>query len=163
MARIGESADLLKCSFCGKSQKQVRKLIAGPGVYICDECIELCNEIIEEELGEAAEADETVLPTPQEIFDHLEGFVIGQEAAKRSLAVAVYNHYKRVRGPQARGGDLADRLTERDDLADVEVGKSNILMVGPTGSGKTYLAQTLARRLNVPFAVADATLSLIHI
>ena len=157
MARIGESADLLKCSFCGKSQKQVRKLIAGPGVYICDECIELCNEIIEEELGEAAEADETVLPTPQEIFDHLESFVIGQEAAKRSLAVAVYNHYKRVRGPQARGGDLADRLTERDDLADVEVGKSNILMVGPTGSGKTYLAQTLARRLNVPFAVADAT------
>ena len=91
MARIGESADLLKCSFCGKSQKQVRKLIAGPGVYICDECIELCNEIIEEELGEAAEADETVLPTPQEIFDHLESFVIGQEAAKRSLAVAVYN------------------------------------------------------------------------
>ena len=157
MARIGESADLLKCSFCGKSQKQVRKLIAGPGVYICDECIELCNEIIEEELGEAAEADETVLPTPQEIFDHLESFVIGQEAAKRSLAVAVYNHYKRVRGPQARSGDLADRLTERDDLADVEVGKSNILMVGPTGSGKTYLAQTLARRLNVPFAVADAT------
>ncbi|MGN7066920.1 ATP-dependent Clp protease ATP-binding subunit ClpX [Micrococcus luteus] len=157
MARIGESADLLKCSFCGKSQKQVRKLIAGPGVYICDECIELCNEIIEEELGEAAEADETVLPTPQEIFDHLESFVIGQEAAKRSLAVAVYNHYKRVRGPQARSGDLADRLTERDDLVDVEVGKSNILMVGPTGSGKTYLAQTLARRLNVPFAVADAT------
>lgn len=157
MARIGESADLLKCSFCGKSQKQVRKLIAGPGVYICDECIELCNEIIEEELGEAADSDEMVLPTPQEIFDHLEGYVIGQEVAKRSLAVAVYNHYKRVRGPQGRGGDLADRLTERDDLADVEVGKSNILMVGPTGSGKTYLAQTLARRLNVPFAVADAT------
>ena len=157
MATTHDSANLLKCSFCGKSQQQVRKLIAGGGVYICDECIELCNEIIEEELGEAAEADETVLPTPQEIFDHLESFVIGQEAAKRSLAVAVYNHYKRVRGPQARGGDLADRLTERDDLADVEVGKSNILMVGPTGSGKTYLAQTLARRLNVPFAVADAT------
>ena len=157
MATTHDSANLLKCSFCGKSQQQVRKLIAGGGVYICDECIELCNEIIEEELGEAAEADETVLPTPQEIFDHLESFVIGQEAAKRSLAVAVYNHYKRVRGPQARSGDLADRLTERDDLADVEVGKSNILMVGPTGSGKTYLAQTLARRLNVPFAVADAT------
>ena len=111
MARIGDGGDLLKCSFCGKSQKQVQKLIAGPGVYICTECIELCNEIIEEELGEAAEADETVLPTPQEIFDHLESFVIGQEAAKRSLAVAVYNHYKRVRGPQARSGDQADRLT----------------------------------------------------
>ncbi|MDY6054413.1 ATP-dependent Clp protease ATP-binding subunit ClpX [Micrococcus sp.] len=157
MARIGESADLLKCSFCGKSQKQVRKLIAGPGVYICDECIELCNEIVEEELGEATEASEFTLPTPQEIFDHLERFVVGQEAAKRSLAVAVYNHYKRVRAPQGRSADFAERLEGRDDLADVEVGKSNILMVGPTGSGKTYLAQTLARMLDVPFAVADAT------
>ena len=157
MARIGESADLLKCSFCGKSQKQVRKLIAGPGVYICDECIELCNEIIEEELGEAVESEEMVLPTPQEIFEHLGRFVIGQEAAKRALAVAVYNHYKRVRSPQPKPAESADRFAERDDLAEVEVGKSNILMVGPTGSGKTYLAQTLARQLNVPFAVADAT------
>ncbi|MDO5634051.1 MAG: ATP-dependent Clp protease ATP-binding subunit ClpX [Micrococcus sp.] len=157
MARIGESADLLKCSFCGKSQKQVRKLIAGPGVYICDECIELCNEIIEEELGEVAESEDMVLPTPQEIFDHLGRFVIGQEAAKRALSVAVYNHYKRVRSPQHKTGDSAEIFSERDDLADVEVGKSNILIVGPTGSGKTYLAQTLARQLNVPFAVADAT------
>ncbi|XNZ00989.1 ATP-dependent Clp protease ATP-binding subunit ClpX [Micrococcus luteus] len=157
MARIGESADLLKCSFCGKSQKQVRKLIAGPGVYICEECIELCNEIVEEELGEATESEEIVLPTPQEIFDHLGRFVIGQENAKRALAVAVYNHYKRVRSPQAKGSETADRFSERADLADVEVGKSNILIVGPTGSGKTYLAQTLARQLNVPFAVADAT------
>ena len=157
MARIGESADLLKCSFCGKSQKQVRKLIAGPGVYICEECIELCNEIVEEELGEVGESEEMVLPTPQEIFDHLGRFVIGQENAKRALAVAVYNHYKRVRSPQSKGSDPADRFSERADLADVEVGKSNILIVGPTGSGKTYLAQTLARQLNVPFAVADAT------
>ncbi|MDI3330604.1 MAG: ATP-dependent Clp protease ATP-binding subunit ClpX [Micrococcus sp.] len=158
MARIGESADLLKCSFCGKSQKQVRKLIAGPGVYICDECIELCNEIIEEELSEVAETAEVELPKPREIYDFLEEYVIGQTEAKRSLAVAVYNHYKRIRtGQQPKENSLLDRHGEDSDLADVEVGKSNILLVGPTGSGKTYLAQTLARKLNVPFAVADAT------
>ncbi|HRO31209.1 MULTISPECIES: ATP-dependent Clp protease ATP-binding subunit ClpX [Micrococcaceae] len=158
MARIGESADLLKCSFCGKSQKQVRKLIAGPGVYICDECIELCNEIIEEELSEVAETAEVELPKPREIYDFLEEYVIGQTEAKRSLAVAVYNHYKRIRtGQQTKESSLLDRHGEDSELADVEVGKSNILLVGPTGSGKTYLAQTLARKLNVPFAVADAT------
>ncbi len=158
MARIGESADLLKCSFCGKSQKQVRKLIAGPGVYICDECIELCNEIIEEELSEVAETAEVELPKPREIYDFLEQYVIGQSEAKRSLAVAVYNHYKRIRtGQQTKENSLLDRHGEDSELADVEVGKSNILLVGPTGSGKTYLAQTLARKLNVPFAVADAT------
>ncbi|QCU78278.1 ATP-dependent Clp protease ATP-binding subunit ClpX [Citricoccus sp. SGAir0253] len=158
MARIGESADLLKCSFCGKSQKQVRKLIAGPGVYICDECIELCNEIIEEELSEVAETAEVELPKPREIYDFLEEYVIGQTEAKRSLAVAVYNHYKRIRtGQQTKENALLDRQGEDSELADVEVGKSNILLVGPTGSGKTYLAQTLARKLNVPFAVADAT------
>jgi ATP-dependent Clp protease ATP-binding subunit ClpX len=158
MARIGESADLLKCSFCGKSQKQVRKLIAGPGVYICDECIELCNEIIEEELSEVAETAEVELPKPREIYDFLEEYVIGQTEAKRSLAVAVYNHYKRIRtGLHAKENSLLDRHGEDSELADVEVGKSNILLVGPTGSGKTYLAQTLARKLNVPFAVADAT------
>jgi ATP-dependent Clp protease ATP-binding subunit ClpX len=158
MARIGESADLLKCSFCGKSQKQVRKLIAGPGVYICDECIELCNEIIEEELSEVAETAEVELPKPREIYDFLEEYVIGQSEAKRSLAVAVYNHYKRIRtGQQPKENSLLDRHGEDSELADVEVGKSNILLVGPTGSGKTYLAQTLARKLNVPFAVADAT------
>ncbi|KPN18394.1 ATP-dependent Clp protease ATP-binding subunit ClpX [Arthrobacter sp. Edens01] len=155
MARIGESTDLLKCSFCGKSQKQVRKLIAGPGVYICDECIELCNEIIEEELSETSEGDSFVLPKPREIFDSLQEYVIGQEPAKRSLAVAVYNHYKRIQaGHASRGtGNLADAVGTED----VEIGKSNILLIGPTGCGKTYLAQTLARRLNVPFAVADAT------
>lgn len=152
MARIGESADLLKCSFCGKSQKQVQQLIAGPGVYICDECVELCNEIIEERLAEAdpTEAPEFALPKPREIFNFLEEYVIGQDAAKRSLAVAVYNHYKRV---QAAGA-----LTSAESRADeVELAKSNILMIGPTGCGKTYLAQTLAKQLNVPFAVADAT------
>ena len=148
MARIGETADLLKCSFCGKSQKQVKKLIAGPGVYICDECIDLCNEIIEEELAEGTELSLGELPKPHEIFDFLGGYVIGQDAAKRSLAVAVYNHYKRVQA-QAAGG------RNKDDS--VELAKSNILMVGPTGCGKTYLAQTLARMLNVPFAIADAT------
>ena len=155
MARIGESADLLKCSFCGKSQKQVRKLIAGPGVYICDECIELCNEIIEEELSEVAEGDSFVLPKPREIFDSLQEYVIGQEPAKRSLAVAVYNHYKRIQSGHASRtpGSLSDTVGTED----VEIGKSNILLIGPTGCGKTYLAQTLARRLNVPFAVADAT------
>ena len=151
MARIGESVDLLKCSFCGKSQKQVRKLIAGPRVYICDECIELCNEIIEEELAEGSEAGLEELPKPREIFEFLNSYVIGQELAKKSLAVAVYNHYKRVQsGLQPLSGKQA-----REDQ--VEVSKSNILVVGPTGCGKTYLAQTLARMLNVPFAIADAT------
>ena len=152
MARIGESADLLKCSFCGKSQKQVQQLIAGPGVYICDECVELCNEIIEERLAEAGEteAGEFELPKPKEIFAFLEEYVIGQEAAKKALAVAVYNHYKRVRARTT--------LTSADHARDdVEIAKSNILLIGPTGCGKTYLAQTLAKRLNVPFAVADAT------
>ncbi|MHA7189837.1 ATP-dependent Clp protease ATP-binding subunit ClpX [Arthrobacter sp. MDT2-16] len=155
MARIGESTDLLKCSFCGKSQKQVRKLIAGPGVYICDECIDLCNEIIEEELSEVADLGSFELPKPREIFDFLQEYVVGQEPAKRSLAVAVYNHYKRIQsgnGPRA-AGTLADAA----EAEDVEIAKSNILLIGPTGCGKTYLAQTLARRLNVPFAVADAT------
>ena len=152
MARIGESADLLKCSFCGKSQKQVQQLIAGPGVYICDECVELCNEIIEERMAEAGEetASEIDLPKPREIFEFLEQYVIGQEPAKRSLSVAVYNHYKRIR---ARG-TIASADVKIDDI---EIAKSNILLVGPTGCGKTYLAQTLAKRLNVPFAVADAT------
>ncbi|MEJ7636009.1 ATP-dependent Clp protease ATP-binding subunit ClpX [Aeromicrobium sp.] len=148
MARIGETADLLKCSFCGKSQKQVKKLIAGPGVYICDECIDLCNEIIEEELAEGAELSLGELPKPHEIYDFLNGYVIGQDGAKKSLAVAVYNHYKRV---QAQVGSSRSK----DDQ--VELAKSNILLVGPTGCGKTYLAQTLARMLNVPFAIADAT------
>jgi len=153
MARIGESADLLKCSFCGKSQKQVQQLIAGPGVYICDECVELCNEIIEERLAEAgseAAASEFDLPKPKEIFGFLEEYVIGQEPAKRALAVAVYNHYKRVRSRAT--------LTAAEAIHDdVEISKSNILLIGPTGCGKTYLAQTLAKQLNVPFAVADAT------
>ena len=152
MARIGESADLLKCSFCGKSQKQVQQLIAGPGVYICDECVELCNEIIEERLAEASDesgSGEFELPKPREIFDFLQEYVIGQDPAKRALAVAVYNHYKRIR---AQG-----TITAAEDRDDVEIAKSNILLIGPTGCGKTYLAQTLAKRLNVPFAVADAT------
>ncbi|HYG73201.1 MAG TPA: ClpX C4-type zinc finger protein, partial [Actinomycetota bacterium] len=144
MARIGDS-DLLKCSFCGKSQKQVKKLIAGPGVYICDECIDLCNEIIEEELSETSEIKLEDLPKPKEIYEFLNEYVIGQETAKKILAVAVYNHYKRIR--VAGSG--------RDD--DVELAKSNILLMGPTGCGKTHLAQTLARMLNVPFAIADAT------
>ncbi|GAA2079468.1 ATP-dependent Clp protease ATP-binding subunit ClpX [Aeromicrobium tamlense] len=148
MARIGETADLLKCSFCGKSQKQVKKLIAGPGVYICDECIDLCNEIIEEELAEGAEVSLGELPKPAEIYEFLNTYVVGQEGAKKSLAVAVYNHYKRVQA-QASGRINKDET--------VELAKSNILMVGPTGCGKTYLAQTLARMLNVPFAIADAT------
>ncbi|MCU6481831.1 ATP-dependent Clp protease ATP-binding subunit ClpX [Arthrobacter silviterrae] len=153
MARMGESTDLLKCSFCGKSQKQVRKLIAGPGVYICDECIELCNEIIDEELAEVADLDAFELPKPREIFDFLQEYVIGQEPAKRSLAVAVYNHYKRIQsGHAVKSTTLAGGVHD-----EVEIAKSNILLVGPTGCGKTYLAQTLARRLNVPFAVADAT------
>ncbi|GAB3754461.1 ATP-dependent Clp protease ATP-binding subunit ClpX [Zhihengliuella somnathii] len=156
MARMGESSELLKCNFCGKSQKQVRKLIAGPGVYICTECIELCNEIIEEELVEVDESADFELPRPREIFEHLNEYVIGQEAAKRSLSVAVYNHYKRIRdGGKPRSSTTLNEVGH--DLDDVEVSKSNIMLVGPTGCGKTYLAQTLARRLNVPFAVADAT------
>ena len=152
MSRIGESADLLKCSFCGKSQKQVQQLIAGPGVYICDECVELCNEIIEERMAEASETEteDFDLPKPKEIYAFLEEYVIGQEPAKKSLAVAVYNHYKRVRAQQ--GVKSAEAKAD-----EVEIAKSNILLIGPTGCGKTYLAQTLARRLNVPFAVADAT------
>ncbi len=151
MARIGDGGDLLKCSFCGKSQKQVKKLIAGPGVYICDECIDLCNEIIEEELSEGSELGLEELPKPREIYEFLNGYVIGQDAAKKSLAVAVYNHYKRVQA--GVGSAMAGRGKEEA----VELAKSNILMIGPTGCGKTYLAQTLARMLNVPFAIADAT------
>jgi ATP-dependent Clp protease ATP-binding subunit ClpX len=150
VARIGDGGDLLKCSFCGKSQKQVKKLIAGPGVYICDECIDLCNEIIEEELSETAEVGLEELPKPREIFEFLNSYVIGQETAKKSLAVAVYNHYKRV-----QAGVSSTTKSAKDDS--VEVAKSNILVIGPTGCGKTYLAQTLARMLNVPFAIADAT------
>jgi ATP-dependent Clp protease ATP-binding subunit ClpX len=150
VARIGDGGDLLKCSFCGKSQKQVKKLIAGPGVYICDECIDLCNEIIEEELNEGSEVGLEELPKPREIFDFLNDYVIGQERAKKSLSVAVYNHYKRVQAGQSAAGKHA-----KDEH--VEVAKSNILVIGPTGCGKTYLAQTLARMLNVPFAIADAT------
>ncbi len=148
MARIGDGGDLLKCSFCGKSQKQVKKLIAGPGVYICDECIDLCNEIIEEELADADDVKLDELPKPVEIRDFLESYVIGQDTAKRTLAVAVYNHYKRIQA----GEKTRDSRTEV-----VELAKSNILMLGPTGCGKTYLAQTLAKMLNVPFAIADAT------
>ncbi|WP_168581814.1 ATP-dependent Clp protease ATP-binding subunit ClpX [Gephyromycinifex aptenodytis] len=147
MARIGDGGDLLKCSFCGKSQKQVKKLIAGPGVYICDECIDLCNEIIEEELAGASELGLEELPKPRDIYDFLQQFVIGQDGAKKSLAVAVYNHYKRIQaGEGIKKGD-----------EQVEIAKSNILLIGPTGCGKTYLAQTLAKMLNVPFAIADAT------
>ncbi|HZT65718.1 MAG TPA: ATP-dependent Clp protease ATP-binding subunit ClpX [Acidimicrobiales bacterium] len=144
MAKFGDGGDLVKCSFCGKSQKQVKKLIAGPGVYICDECIDLCNDIIEEELAESSELRFDELPKPREIFDFLNDYVIGQDYAKKILSVAVYNHYKRV-----QAGAYHD--------ADVELAKSNILLLGPTGCGKTLLAQTLARMLNVPFAIADAT------
>ncbi len=152
MARIGESADLFKCSFCGKSQKQVQQLIAGPGVYICDECVELCNEIIDERAAEQGDGvvSDFDLPKPREIFAFLQEYVVGQEGAKRALSVAVYNHYKRVRAH----GTLQSADQRADD---VEIAKSNILLLGPTGCGKTYLAQTLAKRLNVPFAVADAT------
>jgi ATP-dependent Clp protease ATP-binding subunit ClpX len=151
VARIGDGGDLLKCSFCGKSQKQVKKLIAGPGVYICDECIDLCNEIIEEELAEGSEVSLDELPKPREIFEFLNSYVIGQERAKKTLAVAVYNHYKRVQS----GLQPSSARHAKDET--VEVAKSNILVIGPTGCGKTYLAQTLARMLNVPFAIADAT------
>ena len=143
MAKFGEG-DLLKCSFCGKTQKQVKKLIAGPGVYICDECIDLCNEIIEEELSEPTETSLGELPRPREIYSFLDDYIIGQDQAKKILAVAVYNHYKRV---QAGSGTANE----------VELAKSNILLIGPTGCGKTLMAQTLARMLNVPFAIADAT------
>ncbi len=142
MAKFGES-DLLKCSFCGKSQKQVKKLIAGPGVYICDECIDLCNEIIEEELSETTELKLDELPKPAEIYDFLDEYVVGQDRAKKVLSVAVYNHYKRI------------QVGAKND--EVELQKSNIMILGPTWCGKTYLAQTLARMLNVPFAIADAT------
>src|SRR2546422_1029161 len=142
MAKFGDS-DLLKCSFCGKSQKQVKKLIAGPGVYICDECIDLCNEIIEEELSETSELKLEELPKPREIYEFLDDYVIGQDTAKKVLSVAVYNHYKRIQVGQKE--------------QDVELQKSNILILGPTGCGKTLLAQTLAKMLNVPFAIADAT------
>jgi ATP-dependent Clp protease ATP-binding subunit ClpX len=146
VARIGDGGDLLKCSFCGKSQKQVKKLIAGPGVYICDECIDLCNEIIEEELSEPDGIKWDSLPKPREIYEFVDAYVIGQDKAKKALSVAVYNHYKRIQSGGERPGDDS-----------VELAKSNILLLGPTGSGKTLLAQTLARLLNVPFAIADAT------
>jgi len=144
VAKFGDGGELLKCSFCGKSQKQVKKLIAGPGVYICDECIDLCNEIIEEELAETSDLRFDELPKPREIFEFLNDYIVGQEQAKRVLSVAVYNHYKRVQFGAAHHDD-------------VELAKSNILLLGPTGCGKTLLAQTLARMLNVPFAIADAT------
>jgi ATP-dependent Clp protease ATP-binding subunit ClpX len=149
VARIGDGGDLLKCSFCGKSQKQVKKLIAGPGVYICDECIDLCNEIIEEELSESSEVRWDELAKPREICEFLDQYVVGQDDAKKALAVAVYNHYKRV-----QAGDTGRTNPNGDQ---VELAKSNILLIGPTGCGKTHLAQTLARMLNVPFAIADAT------
>ena len=144
MAKFGEGGELLKCSFCGKTQKQVKKLIAGPGVYICDECIDLCNEIIEEELAEPGDLTMDELPRPREIFAFLDDYIVGQDQAKKILSVAVYNHYKRVEGVPGAAED-------------VEVAKSNILLIGPTGCGKTLMAQTLARMLNVPFAIADAT------
>jgi len=143
MFKFNEEKGQLKCSFCGKSQEQVRKLVAGPGVYICDECIELCTEIVEEELGNEEETDLKEIPKPKEICETLDEYVISQEKAKKNLSVAVYNHYKRINSPK--------------NTDDVELAKSNIAMLGPTGSGKTLLAQTLARILNVPFAMADAT------
>ncbi|MCY3560131.1 MAG: ATP-dependent Clp protease ATP-binding subunit ClpX, partial [bacterium] len=143
MAKLGEG-ELLKCSFCGKTQKQVKKLIAGPGVYICDECIDLCNEIIREEF-EPPEVPMGDLPKPAEIFEFLNDYIVGQERAKKILSVAVYNHYKRLQLGSAAGSD------------DVELAKSNVLLIGPTGCGKTLMAQTLAKILNVPFAIADAT------
>ncbi|ALP37861.1 MULTISPECIES: ATP-dependent protease ATP-binding subunit ClpX [Paenibacillus] len=143
MFKFNDEKGQLKCSFCGKSQDQVRKLVAGPGVYICDECIELCTEIVEEELGHEEEVDLKDIPKPMQIRDILDQYVIGQDQAKKSLSVAVYNHYKRI--------------NTQNKIDDVELQKSNILMLGPTGSGKTLLAQTMAKILNVPFAIADAT------
>lgn len=143
MFKFSEEKGQLKCSFCGKTQDQVRKLVAGPGVYICDECIDLCTEIVEEELGTVEEEDLKEIPKPKEICEILDDYVIGQDKAKKSLSVAVYNHYKRI-----------NSNVKNDD---VELAKSNILLLGPTGSGKTLLAQTLARILNVPFTIADAT------
>jgi len=148
VAKFGDTGELLKCSFCGKSQKQVKKLIAGPGVYICDECIDLCNEIIEEELSETSELTFEELPNPRDVRAFLDDYVVGQDHAKKILSVSVYNHYKRIQHQQQTG------IGRRDDI---ELAKSNILLLGPTGCGKTHLAQTLARMLNVPFAVADAT------
>jgi ATP-dependent Clp protease ATP-binding subunit ClpX len=145
MFKFNDDKGQLKCSFCGKTQDQVRKLVAGPGVYICDECIELCNEIVEEELGEEEEFEMKDVPKPREIREILDQYVIGQDDAKKALSVAVYNHYKRINTGTSKSGE------------DVELSKSNILLIGPTGSGKTLLAQTLARILNVPFAIADAT------
>ena len=134
----------LKCSFCGKNQEQVKRLIAGPNVYICDECVELCDEIIQEEIEEVVEEDTASLPKPKEMMEILNDYVIGQDKAKKALSVAVYNHYKRIYNKKA-------------STKDIEIQKSNILLLGPTGSGKTLLAQTLAKTLNVPFAMADAT------
>jgi len=138
-----DDGKLLYCSFCGKSQHEVRKLIAGPSVFICDECVDLCNDIITEEMQDASDGGDSELPKPHEINDLLDSYVIGQGTAKKILAVAVYNHYK--------------RLEFKDKKGDVELAKSNILLIGPTGSGKTLLAETLARTLNVPFTIADAT------
>jgi len=148
VAKFGDTGEIVKCSFCGKSQKQVKKVIAGPGVYICDECIDLCNEIIEEEVGEATDLRLEELPKPREISSFLDEYVVGQDQAKKVLAVAVYNHYRRLQYQKETG------IARRDE---VELAKSNILLLGPTGCGKTHLAQTLARMLNVPFAIADAT------
>ena len=147
MAKFGDSAELVKCSFCGKSQKQVKKLIAGPGVYVCNECIDLCNEIIDEELNDQSDVNFEKLPNPREIRAFLDEYVVGQETAKKVLAVAVFNHYRRIQYKQHTSA-------RRDDI---ELSKSNIMLLGPTGCGKTHMAQTLARLLNVPFAIADAT------